>query len=43
MENMIRRVLASEIKSVDEKEHTVDVTLSDQTIDRYKEIIVDVC
>jgi len=39
MDEMIRRVVRSEIKSVNEKDYTVDVTMSDETIDRYKEII----
>ena len=38
-EEMIRRVIRSEIKSINEKDFTVDVTMSDETIDRYKEVI----
>ena len=38
-EEMIRRVLKSEIKSINPKDYTVEVTMSDETIDRYKEII----
>lgn len=37
---IIRRVIRSEIKSIDEKEFTVDVTMSDETVDRYKEVIL---
>ncbi len=36
---IIRRVLRSEIKSINEKEFSVDVTMSDETVDRYKEVI----
>ena len=39
MDEMIRRVVRSEIKSINEKDYTVDVTMSDETVDRYKEVI----
>lgn len=39
MGELIRRVIRSEIKGINEKDFTVDVTMSDETIDRYKEVI----
>lgn len=38
-ESIIRRVVRSEIKSVNPKDFTVEVTMSDETIDRYREVI----
>ena len=39
MGEKLTRVLRSEIKSINEKDFTVDVVMSDQTVDRYKEVI----
>ena len=39
-QEIIRRVLASEIKRINPKEGTVTVIMSDETIDRYNEIIL---
>lgn len=39
-EEIIRRVIRSEIKSINEKDYSVDVVMSDETIDRYKEVIL---
>lgn len=39
MDNIIRRVMASEIKGIDPKNFTVEVVISDQTVDRFKEVI----
>lgn len=38
-EEIIRRVIRSEIKGISEKDFTVDVVMSDETVDRYREVI----
>lgn len=38
-EEMIRRVVRSEIKSVNADDFSVDVVMSDETVDRYREVI----
>lgn len=39
-QEILRRVVRSEIKNINEKDYTIDVTMSDQTVDRYKEVIL---